>query len=235
MVGSGTRKACAISAVPSPPSSRRVSATWAAGASAGWQQVKIRRSRSSRTAPAGAGGSSGASSRAASACRSARDASRRSRSTARLRAVVMIQPAALAGGPADGQRCSATVKASWTASSATSMSPNRRTRTATARPYSSRNTRSTSRVAAARAGSPGVAVPPPWSPGVAVSSGPGGVAGVTAALRTGARPGTAGPRSGGWSPRRPGGPSRGPRPGPVRGSPRTRRGAPCPPCTGRRW
>ena len=35
MVGSGTRKARAISAVVSPPSSRRVSATWAPVASAG--------------------------------------------------------------------------------------------------------------------------------------------------------------------------------------------------------
>ena len=43
----GTRKARAISAVASPPSVRSVSATRASGASAGWQQVKISRSRSS--------------------------------------------------------------------------------------------------------------------------------------------------------------------------------------------
>ena len=43
-----------------------------------------------------------------------------------------------------GQRRTASVKASWTASSAASMSPKWRTRTATARPYSSRKTRSTS-------------------------------------------------------------------------------------------
>ena len=43
MVGSGTRKARAISAVLSPPSNRRVGATWAAGPSAGWQQVKMSR------------------------------------------------------------------------------------------------------------------------------------------------------------------------------------------------
>ena len=136
MVGSGTRKARAISGVLSPPSSRRVSATRAAGASAGWQQVKIRRSRSSDTGPSSAG--SGACTRAASACRSARMASRRNRSTARLRAVVMIQPAGLAGSPAAGQRCTAAVNASWTASSASPMSPSRRTRTDTARPYSAR-------------------------------------------------------------------------------------------------
>ncbi len=41
--------------------------------------------------------------------------------------------AGLGGSPARGQRSTALVKASWTASSATSMSPNRRTRTATAR------------------------------------------------------------------------------------------------------
>ena len=50
MVGSLTRKARATSAVVSPQSSRRVSATCASGASAGWQQVKISRSRSSGNA-----------------------------------------------------------------------------------------------------------------------------------------------------------------------------------------
>ena len=63
---------------------------------------------------------------------------------ARLRAVVMIQPAGLGGSPAVGQRCTAAANASWTASSARSMSPRRRTRTATARPYSARKTRSIS-------------------------------------------------------------------------------------------
>ncbi len=51
---------------------------------------------------------------------------------ARLRAVVMIHPAALVGSPVDGHRCTAVVNASWTASSAMSMSPKTRTRTATA-------------------------------------------------------------------------------------------------------
>src|SRR5258708_4347882 len=63
---------------------------------------------------------------------------------ARFRAVVMIHPAGLGGSPVDGHRCTAMVNASWTASSASSMSPKARTRTATARPYSSRNTRSMS-------------------------------------------------------------------------------------------
>src|SRR5688572_9201021 len=51
MVGSETRKARATSLVERPPSSRRVSATCASVESAGWQQVKMRRSRSSCTAP----------------------------------------------------------------------------------------------------------------------------------------------------------------------------------------
>ena len=50
MVASGTTKARAISGVERPPSRRSVSATRAAGASAGWQHVKIRRRRSSGTA-----------------------------------------------------------------------------------------------------------------------------------------------------------------------------------------
>src|SRR5438270_3387456 len=139
MVGSGTRKARAISPVSRPPSSRRVRATWALIASEGWQHVKIRRSRSSRTATSSGGSSSPAWMRWASAWRSSREASRRMRSIARLRAVVMIQPAGLGGTPVDGQRCTATAKASWTASSARSMSPKTRMRTATARPYCSRN------------------------------------------------------------------------------------------------
>ena len=48
------------------------------------------------------------------------------------------------GSPLAGQRPTASVNASCTASSATSMSPKVRTRTATARPYSSRKTRSIS-------------------------------------------------------------------------------------------
>ena len=123
-----------------------MSATWAAGASDGWQQVKIRRSRSSRTGPSasGAGGSSAAASATASCWRSSRVVSRRKRSIPRRRAVVMIQPAGLGGTPSCGQRLTASTNASWTASSAASMSPKTRTRTATARPYSSRKTRSMS-------------------------------------------------------------------------------------------
>src|SRR6266498_3026597 len=55
MVGSGTRKARATSSVDMPPSNRRVSATCASVESAGWQQVKMRRSRSSCTGPTSSG------------------------------------------------------------------------------------------------------------------------------------------------------------------------------------
>src|SRR5437764_15433918 len=57
---------------------------------------------------------------------------------ARLRAVVVIQAPGLGGRPDTGHRSSATAKASWTASSAMSMSPKRRTRVATLRPDSAR-------------------------------------------------------------------------------------------------
>ncbi len=97
IVGSGTRNARAISAVVSPPSRRRVSATWAELPSAGWQQVKISRSRSSwhsfgrwclggcwRRWPASFGGAApgqpatGADSRMAWTCLSCPGGSRRS-------------------------------------------------------------------------------------------------------------------------------------------------------------
>src|SRR5439155_13995695 len=60
------------------------------------------------------------------------------RSMARLRAVVVIQAPGLGGRPAAGQRSTAMAKASWTASSAMSMSPKRRTRVAVDRPDSDR-------------------------------------------------------------------------------------------------
>ncbi len=52
---SGTRNARAICPVVSPHTTRRVSATWAGRGSAGWQQVKISRSRSSGAGSAGHG------------------------------------------------------------------------------------------------------------------------------------------------------------------------------------
>ena len=85
------------------------------------------------------------------------------RSIPRLRAVVMIQPAGLGGRPVVGHRSSATTNASWTASSATSMSPKKRTRVATARPDSARKMRSMSAVSTAgtirRRARPGTGAP----------------------------------------------------------------------------
>ena len=125
IVGSLTRKACAISVVVSPHTSRRVSATCASRASAGWQQVKTRRSRSSgstlSSSPARAayGVASGSRSRGSFA-RSVW--SRRRTSSALRRAVVVSQAAGLRGMPSRRHAPSATPYASWTHSSATSRS-----------------------------------------------------------------------------------------------------------------
>jgi|HubBroStandDraft_3_1064219.scaffolds.fasta_scaffold00110_14 hypothetical protein len=58
MAVSGTRKARAISGTVRPATMRSVSATRVSIASAGWQQVKISRSRSSSMGPRSPGGSS---------------------------------------------------------------------------------------------------------------------------------------------------------------------------------
>ena len=104
MVGSATRKARAISPVVRPPSARSVSATRAGISSAGWQQVKISRSRSSTIVLSSSmdGSSCWASRRVSSASRSARSATdrfRRRRSIARRRAAVVIHAPGLAGTP----------------------------------------------------------------------------------------------------------------------------------------
>src|SRR5947208_1863277 len=144
IAGSATRNDRATSLVERPPSSRSVSATCASMESAGWQQVKMRRSRSSCTGPATSAlprsllaGASTATSLSSSRPRD----SRRRRSIARLRAVVVIQPPGLGGRPSPGHLRKATANASCTASSATSMSPKTRTRAATDRPDSSRKIR----------------------------------------------------------------------------------------------
>src|SRR2546425_11115464 len=155
MVGSATRKDLATSLVDRPPSSRRVSATCASVESAGWQQVKMRRSWSSCTGPTSSGmpGSSLPGESTATSMSSSRPrASRRRRSMARLRAVVVIHPPGLGGRPSPGHLRRATANASCTASSARSMSPNTRIRVATDRPDSSRKIRPTS-----AASSPGAA------------------------------------------------------------------------------
>ena len=102
-VASGTRNARAISGVVRPPSVRRVSATRASRASAGWQQVKISRRRSSarrlslprRTIDSVPRGHAAALELGAASPPWRR--ARRRRSRARLRAVVVIQAPGLAG------------------------------------------------------------------------------------------------------------------------------------------
>ena len=113
-----------------------MSAVCASGDSAGWQQVKIMRSWSSRTGPTSFG-SSGWCSSSACAWRASRVDSRRRRSMARLRAVVTIHAPGL-GGSVSPHFWTATANASWTASSASPMSPRRRVSVATHRPYSAR-------------------------------------------------------------------------------------------------
>ena len=157
MVASGTRNARAISAVVSPARVRRVSATRASVASAGWQQVKISRSRSSGTPRSSGSGSSGTCIRAASWSLAAPTVSRRSRSVARLRAVVVSQAPGRFGTPSRGQVRRASAKASWAHSSARSQSPVIRISVATTRPHSSRN-------ASATAFSTSTTTPPPRSP-----------------------------------------------------------------------
>src|SRR3989454_8055747 len=101
----------------------------------------MRRSRSSCTGPSfsGAPGSSLPGESTATSLSSSRPRdSRRRRSMARLRAVVVIQPPGLGGSPPTGHLRRATANASCTASSATSMSPKTRIRAATDRPDSSR-------------------------------------------------------------------------------------------------
>ena len=113
----------------------------ASAASAGWQHVKTSASRSSGIELTSSSSAGSASSRASSSALRANVCSRRSRSIARLRAVVTIHAPGFAGSPSRCQRSSAIVKASCTASSASWMSPRTRVRMATARPHSSRKTR----------------------------------------------------------------------------------------------
>ena len=157
MVGAGTRKACAISSVESPPSVRSVSATCASGASAGWQHVKIRRRRSSGTGVSSSWSDSGADSSrcfAISSCFCTKRAPRRSRSIALCRPVETSHATGFAGVPASGHCSSATANASWSASSAVSMSPSRRMSVARIRPCSDR------KISSMRGSISGKATPP---------------------------------------------------------------------------
>ena len=102
MAGSETRKALATSPVVSPHSRRSVSATRAPAASAGWQQVKIRRSRSSGIVSANVSSAPGPGTAAASASSgSLRDrvSLRWMRFIARRRATIVSHAAGLAGTP----------------------------------------------------------------------------------------------------------------------------------------
>src|SRR6266508_763049 len=157
MVGLSTRNDRATWVVDRPPSSRRVSATCAWVERAGWQQVKMSRSRSSGTAPTSSAMSGswspGDSTATAPSSSRSRD-SRRRRSMARLRAVVVIQPPGLGGRPSAGHLPRATANASCTASSARSMSPTTRIKVATDRPDSSWKIRATSAWSSLAAASP---------------------------------------------------------------------------------
>src|SRR3954470_14780551 len=147
MVGSGTRNARAISSVVRPPSVRRVSATCASVASAGWQQVKTSSSRSSLNVGSSSRESSLAVGASSSFVFSASVRSRRTRSIARLRAVATSQARGFAGVPSRGHRSAAIANASWAASSARSKSPRKPIRVASTRPHSSRKVRSISALA----------------------------------------------------------------------------------------
>ncbi len=127
-VGSGARKARAISSVVSPPSRRSVSATRASVGRTGWQAVKMRLRRSSPTSSSRAASKSGAalsrasSSRPSSSCLRSDIALLRSRSMARCLAVAVSHAPGLSGTPVSGQRSSATTSASCASSSASPTS-----------------------------------------------------------------------------------------------------------------
>ena len=91
IAGSATRNACAISVVVRPPTSRRVSATRLSEASAGWQHVKTRASRSSGIALTSSSSTGSSCRRPMSSAFCWKTFSRRIRSIARFRAVVTIQ------------------------------------------------------------------------------------------------------------------------------------------------
>ena len=143
IVASGTSSARATSGVVSPPRLRSASATWASTDRAGWQQVKISRSRSSRTTSSASGPRSGpgpwsaGGPLTAAASLPARRPSRRMMSMARRFAATTSQARGLSGTPSRGQVSSARTVASWVASSARSMLPVTRTRLASTRARSS--------------------------------------------------------------------------------------------------
>jgi hypothetical protein len=135
------RCARAISSVVRPHTSRSVSATCASGASAGWQQVKMRRRRSSST-PSSEGSEGSAMFSIRSSPSSSSETScferRRRRSIALNRPVETSHARGLSGTPSIGHCSTAATNASCSASSATSKSPSWRMRVARTRRDSAR-------------------------------------------------------------------------------------------------
>ena len=139
IVASGTRNTRAMSTVVKPQIVRNASATCDSGDSAGWQQVNSSRNRSSRLSLSSSSiADPSVRSRNASSSFGARRASRRSRSSALLRATVVSQAPGLSGTPSRRHESAATTTASCSASSARSMSPVRRMRVASTWPPSIR-------------------------------------------------------------------------------------------------
>jgi len=128
IAGGDARNARAISSVVSPQTARSVRACRASGWSAGWQHVKMSRSRSSSigsSLPVCATASVSMRRESSSRDASARDL-RRSTSTAVKRPAEMSHERGFAGRPSRGHCSIAAVKASCSASSARSKSPTRR-------------------------------------------------------------------------------------------------------------
>ena len=108
-VGAGVRNACAISSVVRPQTSRSVRATCASGASAGWQHVKISRSRSSSTSlrpPSGGIDDAEMACRRASSARNARGGA----AVDGLESAGRYQPRARIGGHAVAGHCSSAAR-----------------------------------------------------------------------------------------------------------------------------
>src|ERR1035438_1979719 len=148
MVGSGVRKARAISSVVRPPRRRRVRAARDSVGRMGWQAMKTRRRRSSPMVLSRAESTAGevcsrtSSSRASSSCLRVATALRRKRSMARRLAVAVSHAAGLSGTPDCGHSSSAATSASCARSSARPTSRVRRVSPAMTRADSMRQTAS---------------------------------------------------------------------------------------------
>ena len=152
MVGTGTRKARAISSVVSPPRTRSVRATRVSFDRTGWQAMKMRPRRSSPTSSSIAASRSAASracsiSRPISSCLRSSVLRRRIRSIAWCFAVPMSQAPGRSGTPSAGHCSSAATRASCASSSAVPMSPTTRASPAMSRADSMRQIASIARCA----------------------------------------------------------------------------------------